>query len=66
MNKATKVATTRGLLPENGISEVYEQGDTRTAWHDRYFLHLLEVLDSDEVIYQSRPLAGQWLFEDVD
>lgn len=65
MNKATKVAVDRGLISKGGMSEIYEQGENRTAWHDPYFLHLLEVVNSEEIIYQSRPLAGRWMVEDA-
>ena len=66
MNDATKTALAHNLITENDLAEVYEQGKSRTAWHDHHFFHLLEVLDSGEMIYQSRPLADDWMFEDVD
>lgn len=67
MTKATTKALELGLLHNDNLSEVYAQGDNRIMWHDNYFSHLLEVVDSDEVIYQSRPFptAESWEFEDI-
>lgn len=65
MTKALKAALDRNLLSENFTTEVYSQGENRIIWHDSYFLHLFEVLDSGEAIYQTRPLTESWQFEDV-
>ena len=41
MNDATKTALAHNLITENDLAEVYEQGKSRTAWHDQHFFHLL-------------------------
>lgn len=67
MTKATSKALELNLITESDLSEVYSQGESRIMWHDGFFVHLLEVTDSGEVIYQSRPLptAESWEFEDI-
>lgn len=67
MTKAMTTALDLGLINHDTLSETYAQGESRIMWHDDYFVHLLEVLDSGETIYQSRPLPESegWMFEDI-
>lgn len=67
MTKAITTALDLGLIDRSTISETYSQGENRIMWHDDYFVYLLEVLDSGETIYQSRPLptGESWTFDDI-
>lgn len=67
MTKAITTAIDLKLISPDTLSEVYSQGESRIMWHDDYFIHLMEVLDSGEVIYQSRPVRPDegWMFEDI-